>query len=98
MKRVAHKERKASEISWGGNHRGKGGGGDDNKVEKAKLQKKYQAAVAKAAKKLVASPLEAEKAECAAADLSLEAAIKRRGTVVSATSVVPVDEDTVAEK
>ena len=78
-----------------------GGSDDDGKVEKAKLQKKYQAADAKAAKKLVASSLEAEKAECAAADLLLEVAFKRRGTVVSATSVVPpvpVDEDAVTEK
>ena len=66
-----------------------------------KLQQKYQAAVTKAAKKMVAAPIAAERAEIAAADSSLELAIKRRGTVVSAISIVPpvpVDEDAVAEK
>ena len=57
-------------------------------------------------KQLVASSMEAERAECAAADLSLEAAIKRRGndlaakinaTSVSATSVIE-DDDAVGEK
>ena len=65
------------------------------------MQKKYQAAVAKAAKKLVASSIEAEKAECAAADLSLEAAIKRRGNgaaEISATSVVEEDEAEAEKK
>ena len=45
--------------------------------------------------------MEAERAEYAAADLSLEAAIKRRGgseVSVSATSVVFVDEEVVTEK
>ena len=75
------------------------GRGEDDKVEKTKLQKKDQAAVAKAAKKLVASLMEAERAECAVADLSLEAAIKCRGGLeVSATSVVFADEEAVAEK
>ena len=45
---------------------------------------------------MVAASIEAEKAEVAAADLSLEAAIKRRGgsdaPVISATSVVVDDE------
>ena len=51
-------------------------------------------------KKLVASSIEVEKAECPAADLSLEAAIKRRGgdsAKISATSVIQ-DDDAVAEK
>ena len=70
------------------------------------MQEKYQAAVAKAAKQLVASSMEAERAECAAADLSLKAVIKRRGNdpadkisamSVSATSVIE-DDDAVAEK
>ena len=42
-----------------------------------KLHKKFQVAVAKASKKMVAALIEAEKAEVAAVDLSLEAAIKR---------------------
>ena len=58
--------------------------------------------VAKAAKKMVAASLEAEKAEVAAVDQSLDAALKRRagGTaVVSATSVVEdVDDKVAAEK
>ena len=57
--------------------------------------------VVKVAKKLVASSIEAERAECAAADLSLEAAIKRRGgdpaAKISATLVIE-DNDAVAEK
>ena len=56
--------------------------------------------VAKVAKKLATSPIEAERAECAAVDLSLEAAIKRRGgdsVKISATSVIQND-DAVAEK
>ena len=78
-----------------------GGGGntgsEDDKAKKEKedilknkkLQKKFQVAVAKASKKMVAALIKPEKAEVAAADLSLEAAIKRRsGTpVISATSV-----------
>ena len=65
------------------------------------MQKNYQAAVAKAAKQLVASSMEAERA-----DLSLEAAIKCQGNdpaakissmSVSATSVIE-DDDAVAEK
>ena len=65
-------------------------------------QKKHQAAIAKATKKMCAALIEAEKAEVAAADMALEAAIQRRnGTVISATNVVPpvpVDEDAVAEE
>ena len=55
--------------------------------------------VVRASKKLVASSIEVEKAECAAADLSLDAAIKRRGNdaTISATSVVE-DDDAEAEK
>ena len=70
------------------------------KAEKAKLGKKYQAAVAKMAKKLVANLIETEIAECAAADLSLKAAIKRRGGSVGKVSAMSVieDEDAVAEK
>ena len=65
------------------------------------MQKNYQAAVAKAAKQLVASLMEAERAECATAYLSLETAIKHRGgnpaAKISATSAIEVD-DAVAEK
>ena len=78
-------ERNAKKQKTGGGGGNKsGGGGDDVAADKAKadkaakkLQKNYQAAVAKAAKQLVASSMEAERAECAAAVLSLEAAIKR---------------------
>ena len=56
--------------------------------------------VAKATKKLVASSIEAERAECAAAYFLLEIAIKCRGgdsTVeINATSVIE-DDDAVAE-
>ena len=83
-------------------------GGEDDKAKKEvtdilhnkKLQKKFQAAVVKASQKMVAASMEAEKAEVAAADLSLEAAIKRRSEktpVISATSVVE-DDDAEAEK
>ena len=91
----------------GGSSNKAGGGGDNGKADKAKsdkaekvLQKKYQAVVAKAAKKLVASSIEAERAESAAANLSLEAAIKRQGgdsVEISATSVIK-DNEAVAEK
>ena len=63
-------------------------------------KQKFQAAVVKTSKKLVASSIEAEKAEVAATDLSLEAAIKCRGNdalVISATSVVE-DDEAAAEK
>ena len=73
-----------------------GGGNASSKDDKAsekkdnkKLQKKFQVSVVKAAKKMVAESMEAEKAEVAAADQSLDAAIKRRAgaAVISATSV-----------
>ena len=99
-------DRNAKKQKW----RGGGGntdGGDDtiteakaDKTVNKRLQKKFQAAVVRASKKLVASSIEAEKAECAAADLSLEAAIKRRGNdaaAISATSVV-ADDEAEAEK
>ena len=100
-------ERNAKKQKRGGGG-GNAGGGDDTAAEKAKadkatkkVQKNYQAAVAKVAKQLVASSIEAERAECAAADLSLEAAIKRRGNdpaaKISATSVVE-DDEAEAEK
>ena len=84
--------KKQKQEGGGGNT---GSGDDKAKKEKEdilnnkKLQKKFQVAVAKASKKMVAASIEAEKAEVAAADLSLEAAIKRRsGTpIISATSV-----------
>ena len=72
------------------------GGGSASSNDKAsekqnnkKLQKKFQVSVVKAAKKMVAESMEAEKAEVAAADQSLDAAIKRRAgaAVISATSV-----------
>ena len=111
----AERNAKKQKTGGGGGNSNKSGSGcgddvatDEAKADKTakKLQKKYQAAVAKAAKQLVASSMEAERAECAAADLSLEAAIKRWGndpaakissTLVSATSVI-VDDDTEAEK
>ena len=78
---------------------------DDKATEKKdnkKLQKKFQVSVAKAAKKMVAASMEIEKAEIAAADQQLDAAIKRRaGTtaVISATSVDEgVDDEAAAEK
>ena len=100
------KKRKSSEISGGGTSRGKGktggDGGGEGGNDKVYTKKKYQAAVAKAAKKMCAASIAAEKAEVAAADMALEAAIQRRnGTVISATNVVPpvpVDEDAVAEQ
>ena len=64
------------------------------------MQKKFQAAVVKASKKMYAASMEAEKAEFAAEDLSLEAAIKRRSDktpVVSAT-LVKEDDEAAAEK
>ena len=106
--KAAFKERKSSEISGGGTIRGKGKTGGDggcgggNNEGKVYTKNKYQAAVAKAAKKVAAAAVAAEKAEIADADATLEAAIKRRdGVAISATNVVPpvpVDEDAVAEQ
>ena len=70
--------KKQKQEGGGGNS-----GGGDNKAKGAdilsnkKLQKKFQVAVAKASKKMVAASIEAEKAEVTTADLSLGAAIKR---------------------
>ena len=68
-------------------------------------KKKYQAAVMKAANKVAAAAVKAEKAEIAATDAKLEEAIKRRneknGAAISATNVVPpapVDEEADAEQ
>ena len=59
-----------------------------------KLQKKFQVSVVKAAKKMVAESMEAEKAEVAAADQSLDAAIKRRaGAAVISATLVGEDEN-----
>ena len=66
-----------------------------------KLQKNYQVAVAKVVKQLIANLMETERTECAAADLSLEAAIKCRGNDPKATIIaisVIKDDDAVAEK
>ena len=61
----------------------------------------------KAANKVAAAAVAAEKAEIAAADATLEAVIKRRnnktGVTISATNIVPVplvpvDEDAVVEQ
>ena len=49
--------------------------------------------VAKAAKKMVAASIEAEKAEVAAADQSLDAAIKRRAGTPAVISAASVAED-----
>ena len=54
--------------------------------------------VVKASKKLVASSIEAEKAECAAADLSLGVVIKRRGDAAAVISAMLVIEDADAKK
>ena len=106
IKAERNAKKRKSEGGGGNSNKSGGGGGDDikgkskaDKAEKA-LQKKYQAAVAKATKKLVASSIEAKKAKCAAIDLSLESAIKRQGgnfAKISATSVIQ-DDDAVAEK
>ena len=70
-------ERNTKKQNQGGGE-GNTSGEDNTAAEKAKADKvakktqnNYQAAVAKAAKQLVASSIEAERAECAAANLSL---------------------------
>ena len=101
----AKRDAKKQKQEGGG---GNAGGGDDKAkgtqdadiLSNKKLQKKFQAAVVKASKKMVAASMEAEKAEVAAVDLSLEAVIKRRSDktpVISATSVVE-DDEAAAEK
>ena len=66
--------KKQKRGTGGGNASGRGDNtaAEKSKADKAtkKVQKNYQAAVANAAKQLVASSIEAERAECAAADLS----------------------------
>ena len=84
---------------------GNAGGADDKGkgvdiFSKNKLQKKFQAAVVKASKKMYTASIESEKAEVAAADISLKAAIKRRSDktpIISATSVEE-DDEAAAEK
>ena len=69
-----------------------GGGGSDNGngIQDNKRNKKYQNQVEKAAKKLLASLLEAEKVEAAAMEAQLDAAFQRRGGAdVHATAVIP---------
>ena len=88
--------------------RGNSGGGDDKAkgadiLSNKKLQKKFQAAVVKASKKMYAASMEAEQAAVTASDLSLEAAIKRQSDknvpVISATLVVEdVDDEVAADK
>ena len=66
------------------------------------VQKKFQKAVAKASKKMVASSLEAEKAEISAMDSSLKAAIQRQSNaggktpIISSTSVKENDDEAAA--
>ena len=66
------------------------------------MQKKFQKAVAKASKKMVAASLEAEKAEVSAMDSSLEAAIQRQSNaggktpIISSTSVKENDDEAAA--
>ena len=74
----AKRDTKKQKQEGGG---GNSGVGDDKAkgadiLSNKKLQKKFQAAVVKASKKMVDASMEAKKAEVAAADLSLEAAIK----------------------
>ena len=52
------------------------------------VQKKFQKAVAKASKKMVAASIEAEKAEISAMDLSLEAAIQRQSKAGGKTPII----------
>ena len=90
---------KQAKLSEGGKKKKNGSGDSD-----PKSNKKYQNHVEKAAKKLLASSLEAEKVEADAMDAQLDAAIQRRGGAdVSATTVVPpnqagADEDAEKEK
>ena len=90
---------KQAKLSKGGKKEKNGSGDSD-----PKSNKKYQNLVEKAAKKLLASSLEAEKVEADAMDAQLDAAIQRRGgSDVSATTVVlpnqaSVDEDAEKEK
>ena len=90
---------KRAKLSKGGKEK-ENGSGDSN----PKSNKKYQNHVKKAAKKLLASSLEAERVEADAMDAQLDAAIQQHGGAdVSATSVVPpnqasADEDVEKEK
>ena len=90
---------KRAKLSKGGKEGGNGGGGDSTPKRNSV---KYQNQVEKAAKKLLASSLEAEKVEAAAMDAQLDAAIQRRaGADVGATAVVPptaAEQDAAIEK
>ena len=87
---VAAKKAKKEEV--GGNASSKDDKATEKKANK-KLQKKFQVSVVKAAKKMVAESMEAEKAEVAAADQSLDAAIKRRAGGPAVISAASVEED-----
>ena len=71
-----------------------GGGGDSN----PKRKKKYQNQVAKAAKKLLTSSLEAEKVEADTIDTKLDTAIQRLFCAdVLAMVIVPLSQDSADE-
>ena len=90
---------KRAKLSKGGKEGGNGGGGDSTPKRNSV---KYQNQVEKAAKKLLASSLEAEKVEAAAMDAQLDTAIQRRaGADVGAMAVVPptaAEQDAAIEK
>ena len=98
-------KRKAKKLKEGGESNN---GGSDEKNNGANIlgnkqvQKKFQKAVAKASKKIVAASIEAKKSQITAADSSLEAAIKRRSNasdmtpIISSTLVKEKDDDEAA--
>ena len=76
-----------------------GGGGGSGTPSQRK--RKYQNKVAEAAKKLLASSLEAEKVSADAMDVQVKASMQRIGADVSAAAVVPpavANSDEVKEK
>lgn len=95
---AANKKRKSSDISGGATKRGRTGDGDYKDVSntsegKRYTKKEYAKAVKVAAVKMAAEAANAEKASIAAADASLEQAIKRHeaktGASISSASVAP---------
>ena len=77
----------------------KGGGRNDGDgVSNSKRQKKYQNAVIKAAKKIIASTIEADNAEDEVLDTKLEATFNRRGNISSTAVVTPAKDKVIKNK
>ena len=86
------KGRKAEPLKRkAGSEGGNGGRNNDDGFSESKRQKKYQNAVMKQAKKIVAAALEADGAEEEALDAKIDAAMKRLENISSTTVATPAE-------